>query len=31
MWKEMEFIPLLVKAVQQLDAKVKELESRLNS
>jgi hypothetical protein len=31
MWKEMDFIPLLVKAVQELSAKVEELESRLNS
>jgi len=31
MWKEMDFIPLLVKAVQELSAKVEELEARLNS
>jgi hypothetical protein len=30
MWKEMDFIPLLVKAVQELSAKVEELESRLS-
>lgn len=31
MWKEMDFIPLLVKAVQELSAKVVELEARLNT
>lgn len=30
MWKDMDMIPLLVKAVQELSAKVEELESRLN-
>ena len=30
MWKEMDFIPILVKAVQELSAKVEELESRLS-
>lgn len=29
MWKEMEFIPLLVKAVQELSVKVAELESKV--
>lgn len=31
MWKEVEIVPILVKAVQELSAKVEELESRLNS
>lgn len=31
MWKDMDMIPLLVKAVQELSAKVEELESKLNS
>lgn len=30
MWKDMDMIPLLVKAVQELSAKVEELESRLS-
>ena len=31
MWKDMDMIPLLVKAVQELSAKVEELESKLSS
>ena len=30
MWKEIEIVPILVKAVQELSAKVNELESRLS-
>jgi len=30
MWKEMDFIPLLVKAVQELSDKVEELQSRID-
>lgn len=31
MWKEVEIVPILVKAVQELSARVEELESKLNS
>jgi hypothetical protein len=30
MWKEVEIVPILVKAVQELSAKIEELESRLS-
>ena len=30
MWKEIEIVPILVKAIQELSAKVEELESRLS-
>jgi len=31
MWKDMDMIPLLVKSIQELSARVEELESKLNS
>jgi hypothetical protein len=31
MWKDMDMVPLLVKAIQELSARIEELESRLNS